>query len=601
MNIRSKDIGVSPVIGVVLIVAITVSLVVLVTLSVFSIQQDSRIEPADASVELTAIQGGIEINVIRNENVDEFVIQHEDGARKTVTADPGNNKQINEGDGKYDIVAVLPDGSREVIKSTTVESDSSPISATVSFDSSTDMVTADVTENNGADRVFLRGNGIDGTKEIVSSSESTGSGSLTPNQESGTVELVLDSGSDETVIGSVSYSDVVVFSEPSSSAPDDLNAVLSNMSGTGSCGDDPYVITNDYELQAISADLDACYEVGNNIDASGTENWTRPSVTEVGFKSIGTRDPDEDFTGTLDGKNYTIKGLHSDFKSNEPSEYGHGLIFFSEGTIENLIIKDSYMRGYYGSGTVAGYSGDISNTHVINSTVHTDTSSLGDDGVGGLVGTLKDGGATVEYSSFNGTVQVDDAGSFGIGGLIGYAPSGGSVNYSYTVAEVEAGGNDGEDTGGIVGRGTSINKSYSLGSVSGEKFVAGILGRAGSNVKDSFSATTVSGSSSTAGTMPDNSFSSSSPPFTFDTYWDIPTSGQDTSVSSSIGFGSLSDSSPASAMTGADAESNMTGLDFENVWETVNSSDSDAKEDSYPVLRNLSRERQLKARDIYSG
>ena len=46
------------------------------------------------------------------------------------------------------------------------------------------------------------------------------------------------------------------------------------MNGTGT-QDDPYVITNAEELQAIEDDLSAHYVLGNDIDASETEEWNK--------------------------------------------------------------------------------------------------------------------------------------------------------------------------------------------------------------------------------------------------------------------------------------------------------------------------------------
>lgn len=50
-------------------------------------------------------------------------------------------------------------------------------------------------------------------------------------------------------------------------------------------------------------------------------------------------------------------------------------------------------------------------------------------------------------------------------------------------------------------------------------------------------------------------------------------------------------------MTGANAEENMDGFNFEEIWETVEEDDVDANEDGYPILQDLSREEQLDLMD----
>lgn len=55
-------------------------------------------------------------------------------------------------------------------------------------------------------------------------------------------------------------------------------------SGTGSGTEqDPYIITNVYELQQINSELDACYELANDIDASDIRYWN----DKAGFIPIG--------------------------------------------------------------------------------------------------------------------------------------------------------------------------------------------------------------------------------------------------------------------------------------------------------------------------
>ncbi|KKL12757.1 hypothetical protein LCGC14_2532540 [marine sediment metagenome] len=75
------------------------------------------------------------------------------------------------------------------------------------------------------------------------------------------------------------------------------------------------VITDVDELQAMENDLTADYELGNNINASATSGWNGGE----GFDPIGSSG--SEFTGSFDGKGYTINDLFI----NRPEETGVGL------------------------------------------------------------------------------------------------------------------------------------------------------------------------------------------------------------------------------------------------------------------------------------
>ena len=83
-----------------------------------------------------------------------------------------------------------------------------------------------------------------------------------------------------------------------------LVATLAWAGGGSGSVDDPYVISNVEELQAIQDDLAAHYVLGNDIDASGTALWNNGS----GFAPIGP--PADPFTGVLDGRGHAVWPLH---------------------------------------------------------------------------------------------------------------------------------------------------------------------------------------------------------------------------------------------------------------------------------------------------
>jgi flagellin-like protein len=140
-DMQKEDSGVSPVIGVILMVAVTVALVALVTVVVFDLGGDVSDSP-DATVQLE--QGTNETNdsitatLLRNENVDALYLAAEGASDPTdgSGARVANNSMTDAGDSvslvdtvnfpfsdgdTFNIIAQMPDGSTEVLTSTTYE------------------------------------------------------------------------------------------------------------------------------------------------------------------------------------------------------------------------------------------------------------------------------------------------------------------------------------------------------------------------------------------------------------------------------------------------------------------------------------------------
>jgi len=113
--------GVSPVIGVILLVAVTVALVALATVIVFDIGSDVG-DTADATTQVEFEDGLAKATVIRNENVDEFIMRNVDtGFEDTVTG-VGQTAEIGVEDGdNIVVIAVLDSGEEEVLISRTAE------------------------------------------------------------------------------------------------------------------------------------------------------------------------------------------------------------------------------------------------------------------------------------------------------------------------------------------------------------------------------------------------------------------------------------------------------------------------------------------------
>ena len=222
--------------------------------------------------------------------------------------------------------------------------------------------------------------------------------------------------------------------------------------GDGTPGN-PYVIEDVMDLQNMSSNLSAYYIMKNDINASATVGWNSGS----GFAPVGT-DANR-FTGVLDGKNYTVKGL---FINRSGTDYV-GLFgsIGTNGSVMNIGLLDSNITGneYVGGLVGDNHYGTVNNSYSTGNTTGTDR-------VGGLAG-LNVGTVNHAYATGNVTGNND------VGGLIGLN-TGGTVNHSYATGN-ETGT---YDVGGLIGETTdsTVANSYATGNVNGSNNIGGLVG-----------------------------------------------------------------------------------------------------------------------------
>ena len=309
---------------------------------------------------------------------------------------------------------------------------------------------------------------------------------------------------------------------------------------TGSGGGtevDPYIITNVYQLQGVSDELDAHYVLGNDIDASDTVNWNDGQ----GFEPVGTLPGNiiSPFSGKFDGKGHAITALFID----RPMDNSIGL-FRAIGTgsqIINLVLSDVDITGYKGTGSVVGsfsggivdnckssgkvkciywYGGGFVGAMAKSVTITNCSSSCSVSGyrytggfcgsmqgttikchasgdvfgeygfTGGFVGNSRYGSMSQCYATGNVTSILSNAGGF----------MGATTGIECVIDECYATGNivsNSNRTGGFIGTNTAvITNCYATGSARGAAHIGGFVGFNESSLQNCYSTGKVTSSSS---------------------------------------------------------------------------------------------------------
>ena len=182
---------------------------------------------------------------------------------------------------------------------------------------------------------------------------------------------------------------------------------------------------------SINAVLNTNLVVNNNVfnsDGSLKADTDLNKWTPIGNSS-------KKYTGTFDGQNHTISGLY--FNDENISDVGL-FGYISCGTIKNIGITNSYLKGDKRIGSVCGYN-DGKESQIINCYNNASTVS-GSEKTGGICGYNYIG--TIKNSYNTGTVSSSSSIS---GGICGYNQDGKVLN-SYNAGVIS-----GNSSGGICG------------------------------------------------------------------------------------------------------------------------------------------------------
>lgn len=174
--------------------------------------------------------------------------------------------------------------------------------------------------------------------------------------------------------------------------------------------EDPSVITNIEELQAISDDEEGYYTLANDIDAAYSD-----------FSTLF--DGSTPFTGVFDGNGHKIINVTLGTSGSVLGITYTGLFGYNSGTIKNLTIENykTYCSNYNQYvAVVAGYNtGTLENVKVVNPEIVSNCTGTGTIYAGGLVGYNFEGSTITDCSVTGLSLTVNAKNTSYVGGLIG--------------------------------------------------------------------------------------------------------------------------------------------------------------------------------------
>ena len=202
-----------------------------------------------------------------------------------------------------------------------------------------------------------------------------------------------------------------------------------------------------------SSNLDKHFLLVNDIDASATKTWNNME----GFKSIGSFQ--REFTGSLDGSGYAIKGLNINYKFiTDAGLFGY---IGNEGKVSSLTLTETYINGGSVGGIASYNNGTITDCDVFGSLIGNRVVN------GGIAGYNR---GSIESCTFSGQIS---GGPGNVGGLVG--------NNFGIISKCSADGSvtgERSNTGGLVGDcySGSISNCHANVKVAGEMQVGGLIG-----------------------------------------------------------------------------------------------------------------------------
>ena len=293
---------------------------------------------------------------------------------------------------------------------------------------------------------------------------------------------------------------------------------LESLQGSGT-EEDPYLLSDAGELEAMHEDPEGVYKLADHIDLNGSVAWNYGK----GWTPVGLSDDDAAFTGSLDGDGHTITGLTI---NNPESEY-QGLIGYAEGArVEHVKLMAVHVHGDEYSGGLVGYldEDEDENKGVLETITVSGQITSSYNNIGGVAGYVDE--SLVHHLS----VDVSVFGYQNIGGVIGNARNS-EVRHTWSKGRIEAEGiHTARSVGGLIGGswGLMMTDSYSHASVSADDRVGGLVGGLSGRVYRCFSTGPVSGTEQRVGGLIGSTGTTAS--FGYHSFWDTESSGRSESA-----------------------------------------------------------------------
>jgi hypothetical protein len=200
-------------------------------------------------------------------------------------------------------------------------------------------------------------------------------------------------------------------------------------------------------------------KLGNNIALNDTANWERWADSAPANKWTPIDGGSNwNFSGTFDGAGFAIRGVYVSISKEDDENLYAGLFGGHYGTIKNLGVVASYVKGGERGGSVGGLAGNVRDGEITNCYASVNVVGGGASVVGGLVGEIYHSKITNSYVTGNVTVEGEGV---TVGGFVGGSNEG-YVENSYTTVNVVNVSGDVRWTHGFVGggRGVSFKRCY---------------------------------------------------------------------------------------------------------------------------------------------
>ncbi len=252
-----------------------------------------------------------------------------------------------------------------------------------------------------------------------------------------------------------------------------ITIIPASAAGNGT-SNDPYIITNQSELQSISNDLSAYYVLGNDIDLSGV-TWT-PIGSSSNPVVTG-------FYGNLDGRNHTITNLY--LNGTDTDYIGLFSVITAGAQIENIMFTDCTVMGKSNVGLVFGaciMASGVDTQAIISNVDSENCTVIGSSAaVGGIAGLGANTNSSAAFTGCTANGMHVKASSHYVGGIAGYgAYTNSSAAFAGCTAEMCTVHATSNYAGGICGRiyagntGTFTDCIVKYSSIVAPSYVAGI-------------------------------------------------------------------------------------------------------------------------------